>query len=65
MNIACGLIGEGTTNAPLQIATSGTWGEGTLAFPCEDISGEPVFCDSGGAVRTVPPRLTRGVAEFL
>jgi len=65
LNIACGLTGDGTTNAPLEVATSGTWGEGTLAFPCEETAGEPTFCDSTGAIRTVPPRLTRGVAEFL
>lgn len=31
-----------------------------MAFPCPETSGEPVFCDSSGAMRTVPPRLTRG-----
>lgn len=56
----CGVQGDGSEAAPLAVATSGQWGTGPLAFPCDETNGQPVYCDAAGQVRTVPARFSRG-----
>ncbi|WP_309317393.1 hypothetical protein [Streptomyces salinarius] len=60
----CGLLGDGTDGAPLAAGTSGTWGAGQLAFPCEDTQGGSVYCDSRGRLRAAPPQPVRGFSQF-
>ena len=52
----CGVIGDGTEADPVTANTSGSWGTGELDFPCEDTSGQEVYCDSAGQLRTVPEK---------
>lgn len=60
----CGILGDGTDQAPLTAGTSGTWGAGQLAFPCDDTNGGSIYCDSQGQLRTAPPPIARGFSEF-
>jgi microcystin-dependent protein len=50
-----GLVGDGSGTAPLQAATAGAWGDGTLAgFGTQSTQGAPVYADSNGQLRTTP-----------
>lgn len=60
----CGVLGDGTDGAPVTAGTSGTWGAGQLAFPCEDTQGGSIYCDSRGRLRAAPPQPVRGFSEF-
>ncbi|MDQ0376482.1 hypothetical protein [Amycolatopsis thermophila] len=53
----CGLDGAGTSAAPLAVATSATWGDAALPFPCDDTNGVPIYCDTNGQLRTAPDKL--------
>lgn len=59
----CGITGAGDETAPLTAATSGQWGAGPLALPCDQGNGQPVYCDAAGQLRTVPARYSRGFAS--
>lgn len=52
----CGVIGAGTEADPLTTNTSGVWGSGGLSFPCDDTSGQEIYCDTAGQLRTVPEK---------
>lgn len=43
------------TGDEISVKTSGTWGSGDLSFPCADTSGQSIYCDSNGDLRTAPP----------
>lgn len=60
----CGVLGDGTEEAPLTAGTSGTWGAGQLQFACEDTAGGSIYCDSLGRLRAAPPQPVRGFAQF-
>lgn len=60
----CGILGDGTEDAPLAAGTSGTWGAGQLAFPCDDRQGGSIYCDSLGRLRAAPPQPVRGFSQF-
>lgn len=55
VNAGNGISGDGTIGTPLAVATSGTWGVGTLAGLGGDSTiGLPIYIDSAGKVRTMP-----------
>ena len=55
INRGAGLLGDGSSGAPLQVASSGVWGQGDMAgFPADSKLGMPIYTDSLGQVRTRP-----------
>lgn len=60
----CGILGDGTDDAPIAAGTSGTWGAAQLQFACEDTEGGSIYCDSRGRLRAAPPQPVRGFAQF-
>ncbi|MFC8466016.1 hypothetical protein [Streptomyces sp. NPDC057250] len=50
VNIGCGLAGDGSGGAPLNVPVAG-W-----PFPCDvDIEAGDLYCDANGRLRTAPP----------
>lgn len=60
VNRGAGLLGDGSAGNPLQAASSGTWGSGSMAgFPADTTLGQPIYTDAVGQLRTRPIPIVR------